>query len=262
MVGNPKAKGIALLSGSGGCGRTTAALNLAAFLARKGEKILLFDMCFGWGGLNSHIDNAPSYETLLESDEPDTLAFTNPSGFDLLTCTPPDFLNPSDDELKKIAWMAYYLGFKYHNIIFDPPSGGHPLALLSAGLSESVYLISRPEAASVASSYCLLKSLQAEGIYSRVRAAFSFVESPEHSASLKTRFDLLTRQFLNIQLDDGGFIYRQNNNLDDDFSLTEVNERTIASITNLNLGRQAAFQNATHFEAKRVAVPKGNQERR
>ena len=262
MVGNPKAKGIALLSGSGGCGRTCAALNLAAFLARKGEKILLFDMCFGWGGLNSLMDKAPSYESLLECDEPETLAFAHASGFDLLTCTTPDFLNPGEDELKKIAWMAYYLGFKYHNIIFDPPSGGHPLALLAAGLSESVYLISRPEAASVASSYCLLKSLQAEGIYSRVKAAFSFVESPEHAASLKTRFDLLTRQFLNIQLDDGGFIYGQNNNIDDDFSLTEINERTLASITNLILGKQPSLQNATHFEARRMAVPKGNQERR
>lgn len=262
MVGNPKAKGIALLSGSGGCGRTTVALNLAAFLASKGEKILLFDMCFGWGGLNSLIDNAPLYESLLESDEPETLAFATSSGFDLLTCTPPDFLNPGEDELKKIAWMAYYLGFKYHNIIFDPPSGGHPLALLSAGLSESVYLISRPEAASVASSYSLLKSLQAEGIYSRVKAAFSFVESPEHAASLKTRFDLLTRQFLNFQLDDGGFIYRHNNNIDDDFSMNEINERTIALITNLNLGRQPSLQNVTHLEARRLAVPKGNQERR
>ena len=262
MVGNSKAKGLALVSGSGGCGRTTAALNLAAHLAKKGEKILLFDMCFGWGGLNSMMENAPAYEPLLESDEPETLAQTTTTGFDLLTCIPPDFLNPNEDELKKIAWMAYYLGFKYNNIVFDPPSGGHPLALLSAGLSESVHLFSRPDASSVASSYCLLKSLYAEGIYSRVKVAFSFVDSPEHAASLKTRFDILTNQFLNVQLDDGGFIFRQNTKIDDDFTLSEINEQTISSITNLKLNGQAPFHNATHSETRRLAVPKSNQERR
>ena len=257
MVGNPKAKGIALLSGSGGNGRTTAALNLAALLASKGQKVLLFDMCFGWGGLNSFVNSVPDYEALLESEEPETLAFSAPAGFDILTCNPPSFLCPGEEELKKIGWMAYYMGFKYHDIIFDPPSGGHPLALLAAGLSESVFLFSRPEASSVELSYCLLKSLHEEGIFSRVKTAFSFVESFQHAASLKIRFDILTRQFLNIQLADGGFICRRNND-EEDFSFREISEQTIASVTNLNLNSRPAFQNATRMGTAGRAIPKIN----
>lgn len=243
MVNASSAHGIALISGSGGAGRTMSAINLAAHLAVQGKRTLLFDLCLGWGGLNALGNNIAEYEEWLvvENDYSRLLSQTE-AGFDLLTCVPPEFLEFEVEELKRIAWLANRYGQDYDYILFDPPSSGHPLALLAAGLSEQTLLFSRPEAPAIASSYCLLKSLYTEGIYSRVKTVFSMVESAEQAHSLKTRFDLLTAQFLGIRIADGGFIFRRACESLEDFSALEINEESRLSIKNIVIQNEHKFQ--------------------
>jgi len=260
MVGPKTAKAIALVSGSGGTGRTTAARSLAKSLGEK-NRVLLFDMCFGWGGLTFETSGLPSYEQLLSFDNDDKLALSTDEGFDVLTCDPPEFLDPSLDDLKKIAWFANDYAEEYDFIIFDPPSGGHPLALLASGLSEQVLLFVRPEASSVASSYCLLKSLNAEGIYKRVKIVFAYVDSAEQAASLKTRFDMLTEQFLGIKISDGGFIYRRECG-SEDFTTNEFDECTPEFISNLKIYDKNSFQNETGLRQSGIVFPDKYQVRR
>jgi cellulose biosynthesis protein BcsQ len=260
MVGPNTAKAISLVSGSGGTGRTSAARSLAQSLGQK-NRVLLFDMCFGWGGLSFDSPDLPSYEKLLSFDNDEQLAIPTEDGFDVLTCEPPEFLDPSLDDLKKIAWFANEYAEEYDYIIFDPPSGGHPLALLASGMSEQVLLFSRPEASSVASSYCLLKSLYAEGIFNRIKIVFAYVDSAEQAASLKTRFDIMTEQFLGIKIADGGFIYRRES-ANDDFETNELNELTPEIINNLIIGEKAAFQNETGLRQSGIVFPDKHQVRR
>jgi MinD-like ATPase involved in chromosome partitioning or flagellar assembly len=260
MVGPNTAKAIALVSGSGGTGRTTTARTLAQTLGKK-NRVLLFDLCFGWGGMSYDSVDLPSYEKLLNFENDELLAIPTEGGFDVLTCEPPEFLDPTLEDLKKIAWISNEYAEDYDYIIFDPPSGGHPLALLSSGMSEQVLLFTRPEASSVASSYCLLKSLFAEGIYNRIRIVFAGVDSAEQAASLKTRFDIMTEQFLGLKIADGGFIYRREIN-DDEFETNDLNERTLESINNLNFGAKAALQNETGLRQSGIVFPDKQQVRR
>jgi flagellar biosynthesis protein FlhG len=262
MVMQKNAKGITLISGAGGTGRTTVAQNLAQYLARQGNKVLLFDMCFGWGGLSLNSDDLLSYDDLLDTeDDLERAVARTEHGFDIFTCIPPDFLDPIIEDLKKIAWLANRLGSQYDYIVFDPPSGGHPLALLSAGLSDRVFLFARPEATSVASSYSLLKSLHAEGINSRVRTVFAQVESPEQAASLKTRFDLMTSQFLGFTVADGGYVYRLDDR-SDDFLCQDLSEESEQIIRNIKIDFDTALQSETRLSRAGIAFPDLNQGRR
>ena len=260
MVGPNTAKAIALVSGSGGTGRTTTARSLAQSLGKK-NRVLLFDLCFGWGGLSFDTVDLPSFEKLLDFDNDQTLAIPTEDGFDILTCEPPEFLDPSLDDFKRIAWISNEYAEDYDYIIFDPPSGGHPLALLASGMSEQVMLFTRPEASSVASSYCLLKSLYSEGIYNRIRIVFTSVESAEQAASLKTRFDIMTEQFLGIKIGDGGFIYRRESD-EDEFDTNDLSNRTLESINNLNFGEKTEFQNETGLRQSGIVFPDKQQVRR
>jgi flagellar biosynthesis protein FlhG len=255
MVG-PVAKGIALISGAGGSGRTTVGLNLAASLARDGRRVLFFDMCFGWGGLNSIAEKLPTLEQILNYDDhADDLISVVEGGPHLLTCIPPDFLDFGEDELKRIAFLANRIGRIYDCVVFDPPSGAHPLALMSSGLSERVFLFTRPDPMSVASSYCLVKSLYSEGIYTRVRIVFSFVESAEHAASLKTRFDIVTNQFLDLRIADGGFVYRRTDFDPEDSCAALITEENIASVRNINLENSPQFQDETRSPGVKARFP-------
>jgi flagellar biosynthesis protein FlhG len=262
MVRPASGRTVALVSGSGGTGRTCAALNLAKHLAIHNQHTLLLDLCFGWGGLGISENDLPSYDELLEREEFEEVTAHSNQGFDILTCNPPDILDPSLDDLKKIAWMIAHLGYEYQTIIFDPPSGSNSLSLLSAGVSEKTYLFTRPEATSIASSYSLLKSLQSENLHQKANLVFSMVESAEQAVSLKTRFDLLTSEFLGFKVSDGGFIYRSDPKEGDDNFLFELNEKSENSIKNLKLDGVATFQNATAVQSNNTLFRDSQYQRR
>ncbi len=249
MNTKPCARGITLLSGAGGSGRTSAGIGIAASLAQKGHRTLYFDLCFGWGGLNIGTAIPPSYHELFLQDDMGKLCETTDLGFDLITCAPPDILNPDNEELKRITYLIHEFGGRYDFIILDPPASAQPLSLLAAGLCEEVILVVRPDAAAVASSYSLLKTLIGEGLGDRVKIAFSMVDTPEMASSLKAKFDKLTRQFMDATLPDGGFIYLSDNSFNDNFQADRDAENFISSAKNIVFGVSQAFQNETNDQA-------------
>ena len=246
MNTRPLATGITLLSGAGGSGRTSTALGLAARLAQKGHKTLFFDLCFGWGGLTIGNSGLYSYEKLLDSENRLELCDSTPYGFDLVTCLPTEALDPGEEDLAKITYIIHDLGGSYDYIILDPPASANALSLLAAGLCEEIYLLVRPDAAAVASSYCLAKLLAGHGLIDRVKVAFGFIDSPEQALSLKTRFDTLTRQFINFAFPYGGFVYREDEKESPDFQSGEDIEYFISMAKTIILDDSRAL----HIETK------------
>ncbi|OGC90838.1 MAG: hypothetical protein A2W25_12960 [candidate division Zixibacteria bacterium RBG_16_53_22] len=244
MPVSPRAKTLALISGAGGTGRTTVGVGLARYLAGLEQRVLLFDLCFGWGGLGLGGQEAISYSALLDADDriEDAVVSAEP-GFDVLTCLPPPVLDPSLDDLKKLVWLTGSLSEKYDFLILDPPSGGHPLSLLAAGSSDRIMLFTRPDSISVASSCRLLKSLNDEGIASNVGAVTSFVDSVEQAASVKARLDILAGQIPVARIQNCGFIRRVNPGRDFE----------VDSIQHLDLAAIAMLQSETAAEAMEPA---------
>jgi MinD-like ATPase involved in chromosome partitioning or flagellar assembly len=257
MISRSIATGITFLAGSGGSGRTTAATGLAARLANMNRTVLLVDLCFGWTGLKAVSAEIPTYESLLkfEGDLRD-LTLSTDYGFDLLTTVPPGVLNPDESELKSIAWLIHDLSRHYDFLILDPPSGAQPLGMLAAALCDRIFLLVRSEAAAVASSYCLLKTLVGEGLSDRVKVIFGFVNSAEHAASLKTKFDLLTGQFLSLKFEDGGFIYSRTGYESEDFCIEPDGDELATLVKNIKFDETDLFQNETTSETIREAYQK------
>lgn len=255
MNTRPLATGVTLLSGAGGSARTSTAVGLAARLARKGHKTLFFDFCFGWSGLNIGNSDLYPYERLLQAENCHQFVTATDYGFDLISCLPPNVLNPDSDELQRITYLVHELGGRYDFIILDPPASAHPLSLLAAGLCEEIFLLIRPDAAAVASSYCLLKNLVGEGLNDRIKIAFAFVDSPEQAASLKSKFDQLTGQFIKTRFPDGGFVYRIDEAGDGGFRPEEDIEIYISNAKNLILSDSGAFHHATIGKGDLYQIP-------
>jgi flagellar biosynthesis protein FlhG len=247
-------EGLALVAGSGGVGRTTLAANLACMYAHSGRKTLLVDFCFGWGGLNRFAFDLPTLEEILESDGT-SIVSSSDHGFDLLTSIPPEFLEFENDDIKKLAWVLNRACSNYELVIYDTPSGGHPLSLLAAGMSRRVFLFARPDTSSFSSAYCLLKAMHLEGINSRIRVVFNFVESGEHAASLKTRFDIASDHFLGLKIQSGGYILRSADLFDGDFCLEEISRSSQALLENLELPGLSPFHDETAFNSTMNTFP-------
>ncbi len=250
------AKGIVFLSGAGGSGRTASALGSAISMARYGQKTLLIDFCFGTGGLNIVGGAIPDYHQIFQADNGLEELVTNTGmGFDLLTCNPPDVLNPGRRDLENLVRSIHGLGRKYGVMVIDPPAGNHPLAMAAADLCEEIFLLIKPEASAVASSYCLLKSLALEGLAERVKAVFGFVNSPEHALSFKERFDILTGQFLGMKVGNGGYTYRRTEREYEEFVIDNNAAEFISFVKNISLNRSGVLHSETDPETGIELLP-------
>jgi MinD-like ATPase involved in chromosome partitioning or flagellar assembly len=158
-------------------------------------------------------------------------------------------LEPGPDDLKKITWLACKAGSDYDCIVFDPPSGSHPLSLLAAGMCERTLLLARHDTISIAASHRLLDTLDSDGLSQRVGIVFAMVESPGQAASLKARFDAATYNFLGIRVGDTGFIPRLEPALVGNLSIDKPVEDAGELITHLKMDHIAPFHDATKFGA-------------
>ena len=199
-----KVIGIAVLSGKGGVGKSAISLNLALGLGSLGVKTLLFDA--GGGDLvnmtNSGIIGNSTDETCL-ANLTENVALHSPST--------PEFYsvfdeNDIDDFLADIVKVVS--GYKC--VVFDCPSGSGPVPYTLAGLSEISIVVSTPDPTSIAAAYLLTKSLYFDGLAERCGILFNQVESPDQAASLQTRFNLLTNQFIQHEFEHVGYVHQDN----------------------------------------------------
>jgi len=254
MNTTPVAAGLAFLSGSGASGRTAAAIGAAARLARMGHKSLYFDLCFGWGGLNLAGASTYSYQDMLSCENASDLVRKTDFGFDMISCAPPAVLDPDNSQLNRIVYLIHQLGAQYDHIILDPPASAQPLSLLAAAICEDVVVLVKPDAASVASSYGLIKTLDSEDMSYRCRIAFTFVDSPDEAAELKSKFDLLTRRFLKKTYDGAGFIYTPEKT-ENNFNFREDVTEFISLAAHLAIDKVKTFQNEASDAMETSQVP-------
>jgi len=200
--------GIAILSGKGGVGRSAVSLNMALGMGSLGVKTLLFDAA---GGDLANLANVGFPDTGI--DKPCLYSLTD--NVDLNSPVVPDsYLVHDESDLEDFLAEVVRLVPGYKCVIFDCPSGTGPITHMLAGLSEVSVIISTPDPTSIAGAYLLVKSLHYDGLAKRCEILFNKVKSADQAASLQTKFNLLTRQFLHHEFEHAGYIH-------DDIQLAE-----------------------------------------
>ncbi|MCD6162463.1 MAG: P-loop NTPase [candidate division Zixibacteria bacterium] len=193
--------GIALLSGKGGVGKSVIALNLALSLGSLGMKTILLDV--GSGDL---VNLTNSGNLNCESDGSNNFNLTDNVNLycsSIAHCSTILGEKDVEDFLAEIVSVVQGNDFA----IFDCPTGVGPIPYTLAGLSEIPVIVSTPEPTSIAGAYILARSLYREELAQRCGILFNRVDSADMAASLETRFDILTSQFLHFKFNHAGFIH-------------------------------------------------------
>ncbi len=247
--------GISIVSGKGGVGKSVIALNLVLTLAERNLKTLLFDAAGGDSINLANIGPANSVASLINSFEIAKTAGIAVSNYRKHGFLAPDF--SVNGILKEILRAACGKDC----VVFDTPTGINAVSAALAKLSESIVIVATPEPTSIAGSYLLVRSLHAQGLVGRTGIVFNQVSSLEEGASLKTRFDIMTKRFLGCVIDDLGAI-RSDEQLVESVAEQTVltlgypDSKALADIRRLGekLIPVKPFQNATVNEKSTIAM--------
>jgi flagellar biosynthesis protein FlhG len=195
-----KINGLAIVSGKGGVGKSLIALNLALATGKMGIKTMLFDAAGGNLATLANTDRQNSGSRLEQSND---LA-------ENVTLHTSSLRNPclvtNSKGIRSLLQEIIRIVPGYKCIIFDCPTGVNAISQTLAGLSEKVALISSSDPTSIAGAYIVARAFEHEGLAPRIGLLFNQVENIEEAASLKTRFDIMSKSFLKCQFNNFGHV--------------------------------------------------------
>jgi flagellar biosynthesis protein FlhG len=204
---------IAIASGKGGVGKTIVTANLAAALARKGQRVLAIDADVGLANLDllfgvqpvltleDFFSGAAALDEILLRTAQGVLLLPGANGAQSLTAL-------SGAQKLALAGALESAARQVDIVVVDTCSGISDAATYFAAAAHEIAVLVTPEPASLTDAYALIKLLAAHYGEKRFQVVTNKVDCQEQSRRL---FDTLSRaalRFLNVSVDYLGSIPR------------------------------------------------------
>ncbi len=163
----PLGKVMAVTSGKGGVGKTFVSANLAAALAKRGQKVLVLDADLGLANLDVVLNLYPKitlHDVFTGKAKLEEAIVRAPGGFSVLLAgsgmveysrlTP----NVRDDFLRIISGLLPH----YDIVLLDTGAGISDVVLFAVSLASEVLVVATPEPTSLTDAYATIKVLVGE----------------------------------------------------------------------------------------------------
>ena len=162
--GGHRARILAITSGKGGVGKTFMSANLAAALARRGERVLVLDADLGLANLDVVLNLFPKttlHDVFTGKSSLESALLPAPGGFDVLLAgsglVEYSRLTPEvRDQLLNVIEMV---APRYDRIVLDTGAGISDVVLYTVSLADDVLVVATPEPTSLTDAYATIKVL-------------------------------------------------------------------------------------------------------
>lgn len=159
-----RARIMALTSGKGGVGKTFMSANLAAALARRGEKVLVLDADLGLANLDVVLNLFPKttlHDVFTGKSSLEAALLPAPGGFDVLLAgsglVEYSRLTPEVRDL--LLGVIEKVAPRYDRIVLDTGAGISDVVLYTVSLADDVLVVATPEPTSLTDAYATIKVL-------------------------------------------------------------------------------------------------------
>jgi flagellar biosynthesis protein FlhG len=204
---------IAVSSGKGGVGKTNVTVNLAIALAKLDKKVIVIDADLGLANIDVVLGIIPKYNllhVLKDEMEISNIIMEGPENISLLSGGSGiiDFVNLTDEQLEKLIASFQFLNKTHDYILIDTGAGINKSVLSFINAASEVIVVVTPDPTSITDSYALLKNIA--GYEKDVSILVNMTTSNDEAHSVFRKISLASKKFLNMELNNIGFIYDDN----------------------------------------------------
>ena len=164
----PRARALitAVTSGKGGVGKTFVAANLAAALARQGERVLVLDADLGLANLDVVLNLAARitlHDVFTGRATLDEALQAAPGGFSVLLAGSGlvEYSRMTPEVRDKLLDVIAQVRPRFDHVLLDTGAGISDVVLFTVSLADEVLIVATPEPTSLTDAYATIKVLAA-----------------------------------------------------------------------------------------------------
>jgi flagellar biosynthesis protein FlhG len=163
-MSNAKARITAVTSGKGGVGKTFIAANLAAALARRGERVLVLDADLGLANLDVVLNLYPKitlHDVFTGKAELNDAILPAPGGFSVLLAGSGlvEYSRLTTEVREQLLAVIQKVAPRFDHILLDTGAGISDVVLYAVSLADEVLVVATPEPTSLTDAYATIKVL-------------------------------------------------------------------------------------------------------
>ncbi|MDP3083544.1 MAG: MinD/ParA family protein [Rubrivivax sp.] len=196
----------AITSGKGGVGKTFVAANLAAALARQGQRVLVLDADLGLANLDVVLNLFPKitlHDVFTGKSTLNDAILPAPGGFSVLLAGSGmvEYSRMTPEVRDQLQKVIDEVAPRFDRVLLDTGAGISDVVLYTVSLADDVLAVATPEPTSLTDAYATIKVLAQTQGRRVVQLLVNQVRKPGEGRTVRQQLQLVIDKFVNPGLD-------------------------------------------------------------
>jgi flagellar biosynthesis protein FlhG len=197
-----RARITAITSGKGGVGKTFVAANLAAALARQGERVLVLDADLGLANLDVLLNLAARstlHEVFTGRSTLDEAIVPAPGGFAALLAGSGlvEYSRMTPELRAQLLQVVEAVAPRYDRVLLDTGAGISDVVLYAVSLADEVLVVATPEPTALTDAYATIKVLATTQARRQVQLVVNQTRKPGEARAVHQQLQQVVDRFVN-----------------------------------------------------------------
>lgn len=204
---------IAITSGKGGVGKTNVTINLALALISLNKRVAILDGDLGLANADIVLGMYPEYNiwhVLKGEKKLHEIVMEGPSGLGIISGGSglAELANVNPVDVRRLLTSLTEFDQMYDFILIDTSAGLSRNVISFLLAVDEMLVIATPEPPSIADAYGLVKTIVSNNEFPKITIVTNKVSSPREGELTWHKINAVANQFLNVDVNYGGFILR------------------------------------------------------
>jgi flagellar biosynthesis protein FlhG len=200
-----RARIMAISSGKGGVGKTFLSANLAAALAKRGEKVLVLDADLGLANLDVVLNLFPKitlHDVFTHKATLEQAILPAPGGFSVLLAGSGmvEYSRLTADVREKLLAVIQQVAPRFDRILLDTGAGISDVVLYAISLADDVLIVATPEPTSLTDAYATIKVLASQQNRRNIKLVVNQVNRVGDGRVIRGQLQQVVDRFVNPNL--------------------------------------------------------------